>query len=1197
MVFTLYLKSLEIQGFKSFPTHTRLTFEKPITGVVGPNGSGKSNIADALMWVMGEQSTKSLRGGKMEDVIFGGTLRRSQLGFAEVSLILDNSDGHLGLDTSEIMLTRRYYRSGESEYYINQSIVRLKDVTELLMDTGLGREGYSIIGQGKIAEILSTKSKDRREIFEEAAGISRYRHRKDESERKLSQTDENLLRIGDKISELELQVDPLREQAEVAKKYLLLSGEQRGIEISLWLSELETLQTRAERTEADHVAATRKLDAAKIDLDTTFAESEALSEMTRESDIESESVRELVSASESAYSEVESAVAVLKTQLESNTDQIENLSIELKSHDNQSDGVETQISERESRLSRISETKAQKDNEINNVIVELQAISDGAGESAQAHSALIREEQELGSKYTEMKSEFSALASQAQELLDMDESVKQELAAAREELKLSASEHESLNATLDKAHEEITSLENVIGGLRLKAQNRTKKADTAQEKFDRLSFELKTLHSRKNMLAEMEKDFQGYSKSVKLIMQENSRGALKNIHGTVGNLVKTDDNYTVAIETALGGAMQNIIVDTEEDGKIAINYLKRRDGGRATFLPISTVKGDVLNDSALKNDEGFVGLALDLVTYNKKYSGIYARLLGRVVIADNLTCAVSIARKHGHKFKIVTLDGQVMNAGGSMTGGSAASNVGVLSRVNELSQLDSRIKSCSDDVADSERELSECVRERTAAEYELNTAQSELQSAKDDVLKQELEKTHRELNLKSSKEKIESLSSEFDSFEARIEANTIKSSELKEEIELLEVQIDNVRKSIDEAIAGHEKLAGERERINGILATLRADVAGLDAESESLSKAVVELCKLRDEMFGNRERQTETIDGLNSRNEQICAEISQKEQELLRIADETASLKERLGKLGGRKLEIEAKRNNLSKDIQVKNEELLDLQRDCSRLEQKKQSIEMEEKQIIDKLWDNYELSRSAAANAGTPIESVKAAQRRLNTIKREISELGTPNIGAIDEYERVSARYEFLTSQRDDVEKAKAELVEIITKITAEMCEIFTREFALINKRFERTFKELFGGGRASLSLEDPEDVLGSGIEIQVQPPGKSLKNISLLSGGEKAFVAIAIYFAILSVRPPPFVVLDEIDAALDDANVVRFADYMRFMSDKTQMIVISHKRGTMEEADVLYGITMQELGVSSILCVDIEEAEKAIRSKVAVR
>jgi len=1133
----------------------------------------------------------------MEDVIFGGTVRRSQLGFAEVSLILDNSDGALGLETSEVMLTRRYYRSGESEYYINQSLVRLRDVTELLMDTGLGREGYCIIGQGRIAEILSTKSKDRREIFEEAAGISRYRHRKDDSERKLAQTDENLLRIGDKISELEEMVEPLREQAEIAKKYKLLSGEQRGIEISLWLNELESLSVRAERTEQDHVAAERKLDAAKIEFESIFSESESLAEMTRESDVETESVRELVSASEGKYNEVESAVAVLKTQLESNSDQIENISIELESHDNQSDGVGAQISERESRLSQIAESKTLKDNEIKQVTDDLQAISESSGESSQTHSVLIREEQELGIKYTETKSDFSALTSQAQELLDMDESVKQELITAREEQKLAETEHENQNAAFIKAQEEISSLENVIGGLALKAQNRVKKAETAQEKVDRLSFELKTLHSRKHMLTEMEKDFQGYSKSVKLIMQEYSRGSLKNIHGTVGNLIKTDNDYAVAIETALGGAMQNIIVDTEEDGKAAINYLKRRDGGRSTFLPISTVTGDVLNDSTLRNDEGFVGLALDLVSFDKKYSDIYARLLGKVVIADNISCAISIARKHGHTFKVVTLDGQVMNAGGSMTGGSAGSNVGVLSRANELAQLDDKINSCSSDVATAERELSEFVRERTAAEYELNTAQEELQNSKEELLRKELEKGHREQNLKTSKERIDSLASEHSSIEARLDANTAKSSELNNEISRLEAQIETVRENIEKAMSGHEKLAKERERVNGILAALRADVAGLDAESESLTKSVSELRSIRDEMFGNRERQMETIDDLNSRNERICTEISQKEQELLKISDETTKHKERLSKLRDRKLEIEAKRTKLGKDSQFKNDEVLNLQRDCSRLEQKKQSIEMEEKAIIDKLWDHYELSKSVAATHGTPIENVKTAQKRLNTIKREISELGTPNIGAIDEYERVSTRYEFLTEQRDDVEKAKSELIDLINKITNEMSEIFSREFAIINENFERTFKQLFGGGRASLLLEDPDDVLGSGIEIQVQPPGKSLKNISLLSGGEKAFVAIAIYFAILAVRPPPFVVMDEIDAALDDANVVRFADYMRLMSDKTQMIVISHKRGTMEEADVLYGVTMQELGVSSLLCVDVEEAEKAIRSKVAVR
>jgi len=1196
-VFKLYLKSLEIQGFKSFPSVTRLTFDKPITGIVGPNGSGKSNISDAILWVMGEQSTKTLRGGKMEDVIFGGTLRRSQMNFAEVSLILDNSEGRLNIDTSEVMLTRRYYRTGESEYYINQSLAKLKDMTELLMDTGLGRDGYCIIGQGRISDILSTKSKDRREIFEEAAGISRYRYRKDESERKLQQTEDNLLRIGDKISELELSIGPLREEAEVAKKYLILRDELRGLEISLWLKDLESLNERAEKAENDHVNATRTFDAATQELESFFTELESLSSMTRDSNVEADSIRDLIEVSDGRRTDVESTIAVLKTQLEGNAGQIENISREIESQDESQDGIGVQISDRELRLSEIEKDKALKDEKMELLAKELQEISNTTGESSEAQSELLKKENDLQKEHSDKKSELSALASQAQELFDMDNSVKQELATAKEDLKGHEKAHKDCISELRKAEEEVSALDNVIKGLTIKAENRISKAEKASEKADNLSFDLKTLGSRKTLLTEMEKDFQGYSKSVKLIMQEHSRGGIKNIHGTVGSLIKTDDDYAIAIETALGYAMQNIVVSTEEDGKAAINYLKRRDGGRATFLPISTVKGNILSENEFRGDDGFEGIALDLVSFDPKFKGILARLLGQVVIADDLNAAVKLAKKHNHKYKIVTLDGQVMNSGGSMTGGSSANNAGVLSRANELSQLDERIKSCSSDLEKAQRELAECVREKTAAEYELSTALTELRTAEEDVMKKQLEETHRQQLLSALKEHIESYENEINGVTKRIEQNLTDTESLKVRISKLEKESEEIKVSIEEVIRGHELLSQERERVNTTLAELRAEVAALDAEKESTARSVSELCQIRDEMFGSRERQLESIAGLKNRNEQIVTEITDKERELTKVLEEVEAHKKRLSKLNDRKFEVEEKSNSLNKTIQDKNKELLGLQNDCSRLEQRKQSVAMEEKQILDRLWDNYELSRTAAVSAGTPIENITVAKKRINAIKRDVSELGTPNIGAIEAYEKQSTRYDFLTSQRDDVDKAKKDLIGIIDEITARMREIFTREFTIINESFERTFKDLFGGGRASLVLEDPEDVLNCGIDIQVQPPGKSLKTITLLSGGEKAFVAIAIYFAILTVRPPPFVVMDEIDAALDDANVLRFADYMRRMSDKTQMIAISHKRGTMEEADVLYGVTMQELGVSSLLCVDLDEAEKQINSKVAVR
>jgi len=1192
MVFSLYLRSLEIQGFKSFPEKTRITFEKPITGIVGPNGSGKSNIADAILWVMGEQSTKTLRGGKMEDVIFGGTQRRSQLGFAEVSLILDNPDSLLGLDSSEIMITRRYYRSGESEYYVNRALVRLRDLSELFMDTGLGREGYSIIGQGKIAEILSTKSKDRREIFEEAAGISRYRHRKDEAERKLQHTDENLVRISDIISELELQIEPLREQAEIAKKFLLLRDELRVAEISVWLRELDSLRARADKADADYITAKQTLENASRDVESCFSKSEMLSERMHQCDIDADVIRALISSAQSRRSDIDSAVAVLKSQLESNSAQIERINQELQSQDDRQDGVSVQINERKARLQEIDDERKLLQERIKTLISELDNITGFAGERSEELGALLRNENEFQAGLSDRKSDLSALASQAQELYDMENSVRLELAAAIDSNAGLTSENEEGARELDKAREEVTSLGNVVSGLALKAENRVNRASSAAEKLNRLAFELKTLESRRNMLSEMERDYQGYSKAVKLVMQEFSRGALKNIRGTVAGKLKTGDKYTVAIETALGGAMQHIIVDTEEDGKAAINLLKHRDGGRATFLPISTIKGNKLNENGISGDSGVEGIALDLVEFDPKYTGIYMNLLGRVVIADNLSSAIRIAKKHGNRFKIVTLDGQVMNAGGSMTGGSTASNVGVLSRANELAQLGGRIDACSADLAKTQREHAECVREKTAAEYELDTARSELRLAEESVIRQEIEQNHRFQLLQSAQDSIEVTGSELDSINKRIKLNNTETESIKSRISAIESELESLKDKIEETIRGQEQLSLKRDSVNAALSELRAQSASRDAENDALSKAVLELSALRDEMFGSRERQIETIEGLKNRNAEICEEILERERDSAATLNEVESQNRQLTKLNDKKLDIEAKRSNLNKEIQGKNQELLNLERECSRLEQRKLAAQLEEKQILDKLWDTYELSRSAAVNAATPIDSIAEAHRRISAIKKQISELGNPNIGAIDEFERVNNRYLFMSSQRDDVEKAKNEILGIISELTVQMSDIFTQEFKVINESFEMTFKELFGGGRASLVLEDPGDVLNCGIEINVQPPGKSLKMLTLLSGGEKAFVAIAIYFAILTVRPPPFVVMDEIDAALDDANVLRFAAHLRRMSNSTQMIVISHKRGTMEEADIIYGITMQELGVSNLLKIDLDEAEKHMKT-----
>ena len=1186
----MYLKALEIQGFKSFPEKTRLVFEKPITGIVGPNGSGKSNISDAVMWVMGEQSTRALRSGKMEDVIFGGTQKRGQVGFAEVSLILDNSHRMLDIENTEVMITRRYYRSGESEYYINRQAVRLRDVNELLMDTGLGREGYSIIGQGKIDDILSARSTDRREIFEEAAGISRFRHRKEESERKLMRTEENLLRVNDKISELELQIDPLREQAEVAKKYLLLHDELRGIEISLWTYSLEKLVKESEKLTLDQQSAKLQLENANIELEVMYEASEDFSRQMRECDIEADVIRGNISQKEAENAGFDSAIAVLQANLKNNIDETERIRREISEQEDRDGGIKSQISERSDRIDKIKLDIEALASKLIDHIAKSEEIAQSAGESSRELAELTRAENDVQNAISDDKAKLSALASAAQEMDDRESAVVQEITVSTEHLEQVQKELAACLDDYEKAKNEAQSLSNAISGYEMRVDSRRKKAQVAGDLKVKATMDLNALSSRINLLTEMEKEYQGYSKSVKMIMQESSRGTLKNIHGTVAGLVNVKDRYALAVETALGGSMQNIVVETEDDGKAAINFLKRRDSGRATFLPISTIQGNTLNERGLPSEDGFEGIAFDLIEFDKKYEGIYSSLLSRTVVVDNLESAIRIARKYRHKFKVVTIDGQVINYGGSMTGGSTAKNAGILSRANELKEIEKQRQLLQGDIERIEREYSEAQRELSAAEYELETAKGEMRGLEDTVLKLESDKEHTQLLISANTQALDGLNAELLVLRDRIKKSTEDIAAIRLQIEDNESKDTELKKSIQDKMAGQEEFALKRESILSEMSEIRAQEASLKAECEALEKSVAELSNLRDDLLGGRDHQARHLETLKEQNKQILDEISEKQKQAAGINSEIENFRLRLTQMTTEKFELEAERTKRDKETQNKNRELLDLERECARLDQKKLAADLEEKQLIDKLWDTYELSRSDAMEVRTEISDTAEAKKKVTEIKREMTKLGNPNIGAIDEFERVNTRYTYLVEQRDDVMEAKVDLEKIIADITAEMRSIFADEFKNINSSFKETFLELFGGGNASLELEDEDDILNCGIEIKVQPPGKSLKTITLLSGGEKAFVAIALYFAILKIRPTPFVVFDEIEAALDEVNVLRVAEYMRRMSDKTQLIVITHRRGTMEEADVLYGVTMQEQGISRVLAIDLVEAEKSI-------
>lgn len=1003
----MYLKALEIQGFKSFPEKTRLTFGSEITAIVGPNGSGKSNISDAILWVMGEQSTRALRGERMQDVIFGGTAARGAMGFAQVTLILDNSGGIFPREAAEVAISRKYYRSGESEYYVNREQVRLKDVVELLMDTGLGRDGYSIIGQGRITEIVAGRSEGRREVLEEAAGIARYRHRKEEAERRLARTDENLLRINDKIGELEMQVAPLREQAEVARRYLALRDELRELEISLWMLSLDKLHAQTEETDAELETSRHALEDAKRALEALYAESENLSGTMRARDVAAEEARSRLSREEAAAAACESAAAVLRTNIQNSAERVARMRAELAQQEDRARGLQEQIAARRGRVSEID----------------------------------VR----------------------AKEL------EKQETAAR-----------------------------NVAEGHRLRIANREAEAASVGDGLTKAVVDLRSTDGRISMLEEMEKEYEGFGKAVRTVMREAGRGVLSGVRGTVAELLRADDRCALAIETALGGAIQNLVVETQEDGRAAIELLKRRDAGRATFLPMETIRGG-RSDRVPGPEAGCLGLAVDLVRFQPEYRPIFENLLGRTLVAETLGDAVALSRAGGSRTRIVTLDGQLINAGGSMTGGSAAKGTGILSRANELERLRAARGALAKRRDELSRRAEDLKRELGAARYALETAGEDLQA-------------------------------------------------------------------------------------------VRSEQSALAAEREATVRAADELDLMLRGMSGDQKTREAALKDIEAGTGSFRRELEAKEAERAEHTAEAEKVRAQITALTESRLEAEGRRTRTDKAAQEKNAAILELERACARLEQKKLAAEMEEKQIIDRLWDGYQLSHSAAQAARRPVENPAQANRRAGQLRQEMRALGTPNLGAIDEYARVRERYDYLVSQRDDVEKARGELIGVIADLTAEMKDIFTKEFAAINEAFGKVFTELFGGGRGELVLGAEGDILECDIDIRVQPPGKALTTLSLLSGGEMAFVAIALYFAILKVRPAPFCVMDEIEAALDESNVERFAAYMRRLSGQTQFIVITHRRGTMEEADFLYGVTMQEKGVSRVLELDLDEAEKHI-------
>ena len=1190
----MYLKALEIQGFKSFPDKTVLNFGEDITAIVGPNGSGKSNVSDAIRWVMGEQSSKSLRGAKMEDVIFGGTEKRSQMGFAQVTLVLDNTE-HIfpRMEESEVAVTRRYYRSGESEYYINKQSVRLRDVNELFMDTGMGREGYSIVGQGKIDEILSVKSADRREIFEEAAGISKFRHRKEETERKLERTEENLVRINDKIAELELQVGPLRSQAEKAKKYLILRDELRTLEISVWLENLDKIKTDSIKLNTDYALAQQELERANAALDELYAASEQFAEKAHANDMEQERLRTECAELDAKRSEEDAAVAVLRTGIEHNRASIERVENDLRDQSGRAESLTAQIAAKHARIEELAAQAAELEEELRAFLAQAEELARTAGEAGSEVEALRAREALAASDAADCRADVSAINAGLAELAERRAALEAESESVDGQLTEKRRAASASRRALEEAQEEADAVRNIISGHTLKMEGRVKREETARQKSIDLTMEKNNLDSRIHLLSEMEKEYEGFNKAVRLIMQAAEKNALRGVHGPVANLMTTDKRYAVAIEIALGAGMQNVVVDREEDAKSAINFLKQRDGGRATFLPLTAIRGDVLREAGVEREYGYVGVASQLVQFDKRYAEIFNNLLGRTVVVEDMDCGIAIARKYSNRFRIVTLDGQVLNRGGSMTGGSVSRSAGILSRANELKELTARREALTEKLDAALREADEAKRDLNAAQYELDVAREQQRGAEDAVLRLTGEKKQYDMLLESLRARESDIAAELESITARTEELKKAAAAREEEIKKHEAEAARCRAESEEKLAGQNELQRDSAHLGDEIAARKSTLAGFTAERETTERALGDLETLAQQMRGDEDGRRALIEDYRAKIKAAEEEIAQHDAVTASLRADAEKRRAELAELAEAKLTLEGERSANDRRYRECNELLSQTQAAAGRLEQKRVTAAMEEKQILDKLWESYELSHSAAQEQRIELESVPKASRRINELKREINGLGNVNVGAIEEFDRVNTRYTYLTGQRDDVEKAKEELLGVIENITSEMTVIFKEQFALIRESFQETFLELFGGGKATLELEDENAVLDCGIEIKVQPPGKALKTLSLLSGGEKAFVAIALYFAILKVHPTPFCVMDEIEAALDEPNVIRVAHYMRRICDKTQFIVITHRRGTMEAADVLYGVTMQERGVSKVLTINMNDMAKELNIK----
>ena len=1185
----MLLRTLEMQGFKSFPDKTELTFGKGITAVVGPNGSGKSNISDAVRWVLGETSTKSLRGSKMEDVIFGGTSTRKPLGFAQVVLTLDNSDNSLKDKGEIVTVSRRYYRSGESEYKIDGEIVRRKDIHELFMDTGLGADGYSMVGQGKIDSIISAKNEDRRELFEEAAGISRFRHKRKDAERRLEQAQENLVRLLDILGELESRVGPLKTQSEKAKKFLEFSDEKKTLEIGVWLSKINKFTNELRMQEHKIDAANVSYEQCNTELENIESEIESVLAKITEINLEIEQSRSGVAAFEEEAVRKEGEIQVLNATLDHNNETIERLKNDISAADDTGLSIDEQIAAKQAFIEENDAKSQAKHIELQAVTNELnKIISDNDDISGQS-SQLTKELADLTLKLSDCKVKCSQAVSSIEEIKSRLSAIDETVQSVDKEIETASAQKQETEDNITFIKERIAEYENSMDGYRLKLKNKTEKGEKIKADYDKLVRSLEEKQSKARMLSDLEKNMEGFAGSVKAVMRQSASKALSGINGTLAQLISVDNDYSTAVEVALGAAMQNIVVDNEADAKRAINYLKQNNQGRATFLPVSAIKPRYIDEKNLDDNFGFVDIAANLVDCDAKYKNIVSNLLGRVMIVEDIDCAIGISKRYNNKYKIVTLDGQVMNPGGSMTGGSRSRGAGILSRANMIDELNAeaeKIKAQVDEIAQSYKKAME---EANLAAADVQGADADLRNAKEELIRAEGDDKLASDKLKSLGDRKAALISEKENADGRIMLFEEADKKASRESDAVQNQINDVEAKLGEISNGVDELTQKRETVRKRSEEINLELVTLAKDTEAAKLAVDEL-ELRKSTQSDRVKSiTDEIEQYEAKNQNLMLSISDVQSTVneLRAKAKSAddAIRDRItyrDNCEKRNVELRTEEKTKTSDREKPSAELV-------RLEERKNNMQKEFDDLNDMLFEQYELTRPEAEALGIVIENMAEAKKRLHEIKVAIRALGSINVGAIEEYKEVSERYEFLKEQIGDIEKSKSELQNIIEDLTSSMSEKFLTQFKKINEEFKVSFADFFGGGKGELILEEPDNCLESAIEIKIQPPGKSVQNINLFSGGEKSLAAMALLFSVLKVTPSPFCIYDEVEAALDDVNVERFAKYMRKMTDKTQFISITHRRGTMEEADVLYGVTMQEKGVSKLL--ELQSAELAAK------